>query len=179
MAVPSVPSDDSSGNVWTASKVNAIYDHLAWAHGTSGQAPLGKFWMNPSASTGSSDEVNLSGGTGTFNQTPRFNLGGFTAGTGGDAGVYLPETGYYRATVHTDWANNSTGRRQHWAQLEGVDINASYVAVDACATTNTRLSSTFTFDATAGDEVSVFLFQNSGTSLTTTVHLELEWVRAS
>jgi hypothetical protein len=34
MAVPPLPSDDSAGNVWTAAKVNAVYDLLEYERDT-------------------------------------------------------------------------------------------------------------------------------------------------
>lgn len=185
MTVPAVPSDMSAGNVWTAARVNTIYDHLEWHRDTAPLfiAQLEMSNESQSAASGVTTEVEWSNGSGSFNITPIANIGSFTAGTGGEHGIYLPESGFYRMTMHIQWSSEDTdGYRLIQGLQEGTAHQRARSTVGA-TTVQTRQGFTCTIDGTAGDEIGTEVLQNSGSTLPQSqsqwVSIELEWIRST
>lgn len=191
MAVPSVPSDDSDGNDWTASKVNVIYDHLGW-HMTSAPLFLGIGYTGvgvaPTGFTGGMDVTTATNTTvgfgtgGTFANTPNINVGSWTVqGSDSDPeSLVVPESGYYRISVYVEWEDNAANQRVAWLLKNGSLVSNMGSGLTYGSTAGMAANSfSGLIDLTAGDQLDMRVWQNSGSTLEIRGYLHAEWVRAT
>jgi len=186
MAVPALPADDSTGNDWTAAKVNAIYDHLQWHRDTApvfkGQA-YARLGSNPDPTdvlTATSTMFGF-GNAGSFENTPVINIGGWTV-QGSDANpesLVVPESGIYVVSVFNDWESNSSGYRSTQIILNGSSVSGGRVLGAPSPSGSTMQNLTTVLDLAANDELDVSANQGSGSTLTATVYLTAHWIRST
>ena len=187
MAIPSLPSDDSDGNDWTAAKVNAIYDHLElWCDTRplfKGEASNGSGTLTLTTST--FVEVSFGISASTFDETPITNVGSFTVASGANADSYynieIPETGYYEGVWHVQFATHGTGYRHVQPQRNSANIPGTRIrAISSGSAATTEISAPFAIDMTGGsDDLSVEVWQDSGISLNYEAYLFVKWVQAT
>ena len=183
MAIPALPSDDSDANDWNAAKVNAISDHLQLWRDT---RPLFK-GVAVSGTVATSTFVDWGHGTSsaTFQTAPITNVGSFAvssdANPDGRYNVEVPEAGHYEGTWHLVFAADNAGLRRADPQLNSSTITAaSVLQISAGSALETRMSVPFEVDCTAaGDELSVLVWQNSGSGSAVTAWLSVKWVQST
>lgn len=179
MTVPSLPAAQSAG-VAPLAWANDVVDLLQWLRD---DRPILKVrGGNDPIVTGTTTEVEFSDGFGTFPtvSTPIVNVGGFTPGTSGDVGVYIPETGLYEVSANATWSSDPSGVRTLRLLDGGATIPAGDDRVPALGSSTSTTHSVLTRHYfTAGDELGVSVTQNSGGNLDCTVYLEAKWVGSS
>lgn len=194
MAVPSIPADDSDGNDWNATKVNIIYDHIAWWHGNAGGTGArpyfkGRAWSaSGNGNYEADDNTTMTfgfGSAGAFNDTPISNVGGWTVASA-DAdpeSLVVPEAGIYMFVVFAEFENPAghVGRREAALLKDGALVLGSEARIDAGDTAAEVAIPPFTVfaDCAASAEIDVRIFQNSGANLTTTVYLTAIWMQST
>ncbi len=185
MAIPALPADDSDSNDWNASKVNVVYDHLQLWRDTrplfKGQAHI---FLAGELATSTTEEIGHGGISATFEVTPTTNISAFTVASGANADGYynieVPEAGHYEGFWHVQFSANTSGYRQVSPELNSVAIPGSGMKLDALSSGVTWVQASFEADCTsAGDELSVSIFQSSGSSLAATTYLFVKWVQST
>jgi hypothetical protein len=181
MAVPALPSSETAGNVYTAAKVNAIYDHLQWHRDT---APVfkGQAWKSNFGLVSTSTTTTLGFGTGgSFENAPIINVGGWTvnAADADPESLVVPESGIYVVSVFNHWAANSSGVRSTQIFLNGSGVSGGRVIGPPASTGVTMQNLTTVLDLAANDELDVSLHQSSGSTLAATVYLTAHWIRST
>lgn len=181
MAIPALPSDMSSGNVWTAARVNAVYDHLALHRDDRPSLRVTIEAGNEigSIATATTTVIEWSNGSGTFNATPTVNVGGWAAGTGGNEEIIVPETGLYYVSVHGQWESNSTGYREISGTDNGSAVGPLKLTTGAVNGTGTFMAGSALHFFTASDLLGMQVYQNSGGSRTGFFTLSATWVNSS
>ncbi len=174
MAAPTVPSDDSDGNDWTAAKINAIYDHLSWWRD---ERPIIQVVASISAlATSTFDQIPLSTGSG-FTNAPTINIGSWVHETSGD-GILVPQNGLYQ--IHAQFsfeAINTTGYRRGRVLDAGSSIGAAdstHEPVGSAALDTFHSVSIRSF--TANDVVDLDVFQTSGQAMDIQGLIEMIWI---
>jgi hypothetical protein len=181
MAVPALPSSETAGNVYTAAKVNAIYDHLQW-HRDTGPVFKGQAWKSNFGLVSTSTTTTLGFGTGgSFENTPIINAGGWTVqGSDSDPeSLVVPEPGLYAVTVQVRYGNDNTGYRRAALVINGTVETSIYTQVGAAPTQDTFISASGIIDVAAGAQLDIQAYQNSGSSLASTVYLSAHWIRST
>jgi hypothetical protein len=104
------------------------------------------------------------------------NRGSFQ--TTGTPGVYLiPQTGIYSITAYANFTTNSTGFRQLYIDVNG-GLSPGSVSTTQSASFQTNLSVPITVLLTAGNYFAARVFQNSGSTLSTSVMLTATYLGA-
>ena len=75
--------------------------------------------------------MDFSDGSGAFSNTPSINVGGFSAGTAGDTGVYVPETGLYQIDGWAQFEANGVGTRYLWLLDEAAEIGGTRINISS------------------------------------------------
>lgn len=187
MAVPSLPTDVPALSVFTSARVNEVYDHLEWHRqgkpvflGEAGQ-PFGVFG---DVLTATETSFHL-GGDGAFINTPDINIGGWTveadaSGTLGTVSdLVVPEPGYYRIDARCTWGSDPNNRRRLRVFRNGsgsMPFLDSQVQANSAGSTTHHCAGPNRLDA--GDLISLSVNQNSGSTLTVSLYVALEWIAA-
>jgi hypothetical protein len=182
-AAPSLPTALNAGDVVSNAWVDAVRDGLEFHRVTRpvfksqcSYAGSGTGQTQSDIGTGVDTEMEASDGAGVFNFTADINIGGFTAGTGGEHGVYLPYDGVYVAVGSLEWESNGTGYRQIGLKLEGSYFDDSRNRITAVSGGVTRHQATTVFSAVTGNELTMYGLQNSGGDLEATAFLSIYWL---
>lgn len=124
-------------------------------------------------------DVEFSDGSGTFNDSPTVNVGGWAAGTGGNEEIIVPETGLYLVTIHGQWGNNSTGYRIVQMTDATSAVGQLKLAANAVNGHGTFMSGSVLWFFTASDLLGMSVFQNCTTDLSGVFTLSATWVNSS
>lgn len=186
MTVPALPSDDSAGQIWTAAKVNAIYDHLQWWRDTRPVfkgAAFGVDGSKPESVPNNALTTFGFGAAGSFNTTPLINVGSFTV-DGAEADpepLHVPETGIYWVAAYVDFDANTTGRREIKVNLAGTAVAGLMVNISSASAGDCRVGVSGIVDITATtQDILLEVFQNSGAELDTgAVYLSMVWMQST
>ena len=129
--------------------------------------------------TATTAEVGFGVTSATFETTPTTNIDSCTVSSSanGDSeyNLVLPNDGHILGYWHLTWESNSTGYRTGWPQLNSADMTAARIASAAVNGTTINQFAFFAGDLSAGDELSVDVFQNSGSALGLATWLVLFW----
>jgi hypothetical protein len=124
-------------------------------------------WNTGGPAIGNAAWTNIS--YGAANQAGGFN---YAVGSG-NASVIIPRTGYYRVTGHFDFASNATGFRASQIRKNsfnnvGAGAEMTYVTTGGFAgTSNGCALDAGIWRLAAGDEIELWVYQNSGGNLAT------------
>ena len=121
------------------------------------------------------------GVAGSFHYTPAVNVGGWTV-NGADSdpeSLVVPETGIYLLIGSAQWGASSGGFRQVWPVINSSGITALGSVHDVDTAINHQQQFSHVFDLTAGDELDLRFYQNSGSALTVTAYLSAIWLTSS
>ena len=184
MAVPSLPSALNNGDVVSNAWVDAVRNGLAFNRD---DRPAIRIVLTAggmggiSLATSVDGEMDFSNGSGAFNETPSVNVDGFTAGTGGDLGVYVPETGLYHIQGWATFEASATNTRALWLLDEGAEIVGTRVNVgsNGSASIETGIATSAIRFFTAGDELGLGVRQNSGGTLSVDGALSAYWINSA
>lgn len=80
--------------------------------------------------------------------------------------IVIPYTGQYEFQVKSQFANNTTGQRFTYLQVNGSSPGLIHTTDPTGSTFNTIYTDVITIDVNAGDYVEVMLMQNSGGTIT-------------
>jgi len=187
MAVPALPSSETAGNVYTAAKVNAVYDHLGYWRD---DRPMLKVWseriVGPSTTlpTTTTRAVQLADTSfdDFFYETPLIRVGGWDT-VASDPNAIVPETGVYDISAWAvfDASTATPSMRQINLTDGGSNILDTIVRVPGYVSSGiptSIMTSTLHF-FTAGDNLGVRLYQNTGAGLGFEVYLRAIWVGSS
>lgn len=175
----------SSGNVWTAARVNAIYDHLQWWRDT---RPVfrGQAWSNAGMSgieISTATDTTMGFGTGgSFYTTPEINVGSWTVqGSDSDPeSLVVPESGIYRVSVNVRWAAAASGERVARLIVNGSVENDIYSGLSYEAASFTAGNNcSGLIDVASGAQLDIGVWQNSGSTLDATATLHIDWVQST
>jgi hypothetical protein len=123
------------------------------------------------AITWDTEDFDTAGGHSTVTNTSRYTC---------QAGY----AGKYRLDATVWWAVNATGRRDIWFAVNGVTVAGTGGSVLPGQALIVPMSTVAIVPLVAGDFVEVFVFQNSGVALTTTIggstyqqsYFDVQWV---
>jgi hypothetical protein len=101
--------------------------------------------------------------------------GGFTLTSGR---LVVPTAGVYDVTVYLAWPNNGSGSRYLTLGVNGAAVGSYSAVLPGQAIGGWGQSVSFPVPLNAGDTLSLFAWQNSGSSLTPTgIRVAAAWVR--
>ena len=169
MAVPSLPANLANGAVlpesWT-DDVRAMFDFLR------NDRPILVVRMDPATqtiTTGSTQIIDISG------TAPEINQGTFVAGVNGwDA----PETGKYLIGAGIRY-DSTDGDGSRWVRIyvEGSELGDGFILPAGASTVNpASVQYWYIASVTAGEEIDVRAYQNSGSSLAARASLFAVWL---
>lgn len=181
MAVPSLPSDMSAGNTFTAARVNAIYDLLEWFRDSRPLLKTGSA-ASTSIASGTNTQWGFSDGSGSWVSTPSRNVGGWAPSATTER-IVVPETGLYLITVETVFAAPTASTTR--LQFSATDGTAAIPGIrnwihesQANAGSSFILNASGTQSFTSGDELGVQVFHDNGSGLAAQVRLSAVWMQA-
>ena len=180
MAVPSLPTDLSTGDVLTETWVDAARDVLEWFRD---DRPLIRIdGTAVSVASGSAHVWDFSDGSGSFVDSPSTNIGSWTAGTSGNEEIIVPEAGYYMVTASlridpptttdthirlTVTDNGASTSVRNWVHESKANIAEDLIL--AC-------SGVIHFGAS--DRLGIEIEQDSGFALNCICYISAHWIQA-
>ena len=181
MAVPGLPVDEITGQVWGIGKVNAVIDHLQWWRDT---RPLFKGQMNTTEVDPETLTEIVPGATAsTFANTPTHNIGGWTVSATPNSiqgfGLVVPEDGLYEGFWNVQMDTSTTGYRIIQPLMNGQKILGARLQIDSTAGQPFWNSAPFTADLKAGGTMSCQVWHNTTAPLTTTTWLSVKWIQSA
>jgi len=175
MTIPALPADDTVGSVWSAAKVNAVYDLLQLFRDTRPTLIMAGS-LAQSVTSGSPGIVEYSDGAGNFATVPVVNTGGFTAsGVNGD--VLVPEIGLYLIRVHANALSASaTGETSLHLRVGGNSHTGTRVALPNSGATPALNAWGVVHIAAVNTPVGAVINQISGATVTYDTYIDAVWL---
>lgn len=179
-----VPADKADADVWGASDVNLINDHLGWMRDDRPAfrgAAIGDAFLAP----GSAVEWGFGTAPETFFASATMNVGSWTVAANPNSDGYynlvVPASGIYSGVWKARFDADTAGSRQLSPQLNGNTISySSTVVTPALAGSATIMAAPFLVDASKDAELSLHATQNSGSGLKlSSVSLSIYWAQAT
>lgn len=181
MTISSLPADMTAGDVFTATRINEVYDLLRLFRD---DRPIIQVQADTTANvaTGTTTYFGFGSNPTTWTNTPEINVAHDTTWTiavGSPGLLTVPEAGVYRSGLHTLWQSNSTGLRQSWLEAGGSEITGTRTITGAVSGNTTRYQAGGLADLTALTGIRVAAFQDSGSTLTITCKVTMEWIQST
>ncbi len=158
MTIPNVPANLASGDAVTEAWVDDVVE--LFAHLRDDRAILAVEGGGVNVTTATQTVIDLA------SETPRINNGGWVAGA--SSGWDAPEDGIYEVVGMAAWAADSaSGSREVLIKVNGSEIDSGNSGIGRLPGVGSTSRSTAHFavdvvDLTAGDELTVTLYQTSG-----------------